>query len=94
MMLESHMKLCVTEPDFPEKNFLPPKIGKMDKNGPKTGFFEYTEKFCQLFLLNLFYNETFYYLLCFCKNPIFGKILVPEIYIGQNVLSQSDCRIF
>ena len=34
-MLEPHMKLCVTEPDFLEKNFLPPKLGKWTKNGPK-----------------------------------------------------------
>ena len=26
-------------------------------------------------MLNLFYNEHFYYLLCSCTNPIFGKIL-------------------
>ena len=34
MVLETHMNLCVTEPDFPEKIFFAPKIGK---NGPKTG---------------------------------------------------------
>ena len=36
-MPETHMKLCVTEPDFLEKNFLPQKLGKWAKNGPKTG---------------------------------------------------------
>ena len=45
-MLETHMKLCVTQPDFPEKNFFAPKIGKWHKNGAKTGFLEYIEKFC------------------------------------------------
>ena len=39
MMLYTHMKLCVTEPDFPEKMFLSQKLGNWDKNGPKTGFF-------------------------------------------------------
>ena len=39
------MKLCVTEANFPEKFFLPPKLGKFAKNGPKTGFFEFIEKF-------------------------------------------------
>ena len=29
-----------------------------------------------LILLNLVYNENLFYLLCFCTNPIFGKILV------------------
>ena len=32
-MLGTHMKLCMTEPDFPEKYFLPPKLG----NGTKMG---------------------------------------------------------
>ena len=45
-MLETHMKLCVTELDFLEKNSLPQKLGKWAKKGPKTGFFEYIEKFC------------------------------------------------
>ena len=45
-MLETHMKFCVTEPDFLEKIFLPKTLGKWVKNGPKTGFFEYIEKFC------------------------------------------------
>ena len=47
MLLETHMKLYVTEPDIAE---------------------------------NLFYNENLYYLLCSCTNPIFGEILVPEIW--------------
>ena len=46
MMLETHMKLCVTEPHFPEIFFCP----KIWENGPKMdlkqGFFEYIEKFC------------------------------------------------
>ena len=42
-------------------------------------FFEYTEKFGYSVLLNLFYNENLCYLLCFCTNPIFGKISVTEI---------------
>ena len=46
MMLETHTKLCMTEPDFLEKKIFAPKIGRVDKNGSKTGFFEYIEKFC------------------------------------------------
>ena len=45
-MLETYMKLCITELDFQEKKFLPKKIGKWAKNGPKTVFFEDIEKFC------------------------------------------------
>ena len=44
-MLETRMKQCVTESDFPEV-FLSQKLGKWVKNGSKTGFFEYSEKIC------------------------------------------------
>ena len=44
-MLETHMKLCVTERDFPEKLFLPKKLGKWVKNGPKTGFLNILKNF-------------------------------------------------
>ena len=30
MVLETHMKLCVTQPDFFRKKFFTPKIGKME----------------------------------------------------------------
>ena len=33
MMQETHMKLCMTELDFAEKNFLSPKLGKCAING-------------------------------------------------------------
>ena len=69
MVLEIHVKLCLTEPDLPEKS----KIGKKQ-------FFKYFEKFCHQSLLNLFCNENLYYLLFSCTNPLFGKILVPEIW--------------
>ena len=39
-MLETHMKLCVKEPDFPGNFFLPQKIGKM---GQKQGFLNLLE---------------------------------------------------
>ena len=38
-MLETHMKLCVAGPDFPEKFFLPQKLEKWAKNRQKQGFF-------------------------------------------------------
>ena len=28
----------------------------------------------------MFYNENFYYLLCFCTNLLYGKNVVPEIW--------------
>ena len=39
------MKLCLTESDFLETFFLLQKLGKWTKIGPKTGFFEFIEKF-------------------------------------------------
>ena len=45
MVLETHMKLCATEPDFQEKRFCP----KNWENGPKMGqnqSFKFIEKFC------------------------------------------------
>ena len=41
MLLEGHIKLCVTELDFPENFFYP----KNWENGPKTWFFQFIEKF-------------------------------------------------
>ena len=48
MVLETHMKLCMREPDFPEK-FLPPKYRNWTENGPKTWFFEFIEKLSLIF---------------------------------------------
>ena len=44
MVLETYMKLCMTEPDFPGNFFYP----KNWENGPKmgqAGFFEFIGKF-------------------------------------------------
>ena len=37
-MLETHMKLCMTEVDFPEKKFCPKNWGNEPKIGQKQGF--------------------------------------------------------
>ena len=65
---------------FWKKYFLTQKLGKWTKNGPKSGFFKFIEKFGHYVLLNLFYNENLYNLLCSCANRIFGKIFVSEIW--------------
>ena len=39
MALEAHMKLCVTELDFPGKFFFAPKIGKVDPKWTKNRVF-------------------------------------------------------
>ena len=48
MVLETCMMFCMGELDFLGKIFLPQKLGKWTKNGSKTGFFEFIEKFWSL----------------------------------------------
>ena len=80
MVVESHVKLCLTEPDIPGKIFCPQNWENGLKMGQKQGFFQFIGKFSHYFLLNFICNENLYYLLCSCTNPIFGKILVHEIW--------------
>ena len=74
-MLETHVMLCVAEPDFLEKKklFYPKKLGKWTKNGSKTGFYEFSGNFGHQYLLILFYNKKLCYLLCSSTGPIFEK---------------------
>ena len=44
-MLEIYINLCVTEPDFPGKYFLPQKLGKWTQNWPKIELFSFIGKF-------------------------------------------------
>ena len=39
MVLETHVKLCVTEPDFSEKKLFAQKIGKIDQKCAKNRVF-------------------------------------------------------
>ena len=59
MALEIHMKLCVKEPDVLKKK-IGGEGGEWPETGPKTGFFEFIEKFGHYILLNLFCNENLY----------------------------------
>ena len=76
MVLESHVKLGMTELDFPGRFFCPQNW----ENGPKLGLKQVFFNLLENWFINLTYNENLYYLLCFCTNPIFGKIFVPEIW--------------
>ena len=91
MVLE--IMLCViTEPDFLGKLFLPPKLGKWTKNRPKKGFWNLKT--------NLVIN--FHWIGSIVKTLLFAVFLHKSYIgknlvlwdIGQNGLSQSDCRIF
>ena len=63
MVLENHMRLYLTKPDF---------LKKKKKEWAKNRFFESIEKK----ILNLVYDESYYVLY---TSPIFGKNLVPQI---------------
>ena len=87
MVLGAHVALWLTESDFLRKKYVYPK------NGPKIGFFEFTEKnLIIIFFLNLVYNESLCYLLYSCTNPVLGK--TGSWDTGQDALTQSDCTIF
>ena len=68
--------------DFLQKFYLPHKVAKLTKN--MVGFLN--------LLKNLFYNKDLCYLLCSYTNPIFGKPLVPEIWV--KVLSANQIAGF
>ena len=87
MLLKTRLKWCVTAIFFRNFFFFTSKWAK----GPKIGFFKIIEKFGHFFL-NLFYNESLYYLLCSCANPIFGKNLVLEIWV--KILSTNQIAEF
>ena len=70
-VLETHMKLCVAEPGFFRKNFVPPKWAK-------SRFVEFIEKFGNYFFLNLVFNESSYYLPCSCTKTTSGENMVFE----------------
>ena len=90
MVPETHLKLCVTKLDFLKKNFWSQNLWKRTKIWTT---FEFIGKFIHYFLLNLFNNEFTQLCAVFLQ-----KSRVRENFyswgVGQNVLSQSDCRNF
>ena len=64
------------EPDFPEEWLMFEKLVNGPKLGQKEGFLGFIEKIGHAFLFLL----SLYYLECCWTNPIFERILVPEIW--------------
>ena len=60
--------------------------------GKKIVFFEFKETFGHNFSLNLFYNENLLFAVFLHKSYIWEKSYFWDI--GQEALSQRDCRIF
>ena len=69
------MCCCAWQSQIFLKKYFCPKNGE---NGQKIKFLKFIGKY-SLFFLDLVYNESLYYLLYSCTNPIFGKSLVPKI---------------
>ena len=79
---------------FSGKNFCLQYWENGRKMGQKQGFLNLLKNVVINFVLNLFYNENLYYLLCSCTNLI--ALIWEHFYywdIVQNVLIQSDCRL-
>ena len=53
------------------------KKSSVTQNGPKVGFVEVIEKFGHQFFLKLVYNESLFYMLHSCTNPMSWKNYVP-----------------
>ena len=91
MVLKTHMRLYVIGPDFLGFFFFvlffffTPKIGK---NGPKTRFFEFIEKFGHQFLLNLFYNENI-----ICRVPAQIPYLGKFLFLGYGPKCSQPIRL-
>ena len=87
MLPETLKKLCVTF-RFRGKSFFAPKLGEMGQKWPKIGFFEFKEKCGHQFLL---YSILKIFICCVPAKILWEKSCSSDI--GQNPLSQSDCRI-
>ena len=89
MVLETHMKMCVTEPE--KIFFCPQNCENGPKMGQKKSFLNLLKLFVISFYWFCFIIENLHHLLCFCTNPILENFCSWDM--GQNVLSQSDCTI-
>ena len=79
MVLETHMKLG-WQSWISWKEHFAPKIGKMGQKWAKNRVFRIHWKIWSLIFTEVVLYENLYYSLCSCINPIFGKMLVPEIW--------------
>ena len=88
MMVESLMKLFVTEREFCEKLFLPKKLGGLANNG-----FLNLKKNLVISFHWICIAMIFYFVCCVLAQILYlEKVLF--LRYRENALSQSDCRIF
>ena len=89
-MLETHLKLCMTA-GFSRKIF-PLKLENRPKIGQKQGFLNLLKNF----VIDFFWICSIMKIYIICsvpaQIPYLGKNFSRDV--GQNVVSQSDCRIF
>ena len=77
MVPETHLKLCVTKLDFLKKKFWSQSLWKRTKIWAK---FEFIGKFIIFYWICSIMN-LWNYVLCSCKNPVFEKIFIPEMWV-------------
>ena len=86
-MLKTHTKLCMTSRIFLKNCLENGEYGQ--KKWAKLRFFEFIEEFGHcFFFLNFIYNESLYFFLNSCTNPIFRKTPVPKIWTKVIVANQ------
>ena len=88
MMLEDYLVWCLTKSDFLKIIVLPQKWVKWAKNV----FFEFIGKFSHYFFLNLVCRKFILFAVFLYKSHTWEKSGSWDM--RQNVISQSDCRIF
>ena len=91
MVPETHVKLCMTEPDFPGNIFLPQKFGKWTQNGSKTVFWIYW-KIYSLIFSEFCLKINFIFAVFFHKSHTWEKSGSWDM--DQDALDQSDCSMF
>ena len=89
MVLEFHVKLCMTEPDFPGTFFLPQKWGKWAKS---TVFWIYLKIESLIFSEFGLWRNFIIFTVFLHKSHTWEKS--GSWNMGQNALDQSDCSIF
>ena len=93
MVLEIHSKLGVTELDFLGKIFWLKNLGKWTKNWPRTGFFWIYWQIWSLIFTELVLLSKLILLAVFLqKSHVWENFCFR--HMSQNILSQTDCRMF
>lgn len=84
----------MTESEFVDKISCHFKTGKMEQTWAKIKLFEFIEKIWSQIFTALALKQKFIWSAVYLQKVSFKKTLDPQILVGQNALSHSNCRIF